>query len=83
MPPTSTEFQVRSMFLFKQTNRKRVRISGYELWEIDNDGLIAESGDGTTNVAFSEDEKELYVIVVKDPKDPQAKSNIVKIANVK
>jgi predicted ester cyclase len=22
---------------------KRVRISGYELWEIDNDGLIAES----------------------------------------
>jgi hypothetical protein len=31
------------MFLFKQTNRKRVRISGYELWEIDNDGLIAES----------------------------------------
>jgi hypothetical protein len=23
--------------------RKRVRISGYELWKIDNDGLIAES----------------------------------------
>jgi len=22
---------------------KRVRISGYELWKIDNDGLIAES----------------------------------------
>ena len=22
---------------------KRVRISGYELWQIDNDGLIAES----------------------------------------
>ena len=23
--------------------RKRVRISGYELWKIDNDGLIGES----------------------------------------
>ncbi len=41
------------------------------------------AGDGTTNVAFSEDEKELYVTVVKDPKDPQAKGSIVKIANVK
>ena len=39
--------------------------------------------DGTTNVAFSEGEKELYVTVVKDPKDPQAKGSIVKIANVK
>jgi gluconolactonase len=41
------------------------------------------SGDGTTNVAFSEGEKELYVTVVKDPKDPQAKGSIVKIANAK
>jgi len=24
---------------------KRVRVSGYELWKIDNDGLIAESKD--------------------------------------
>jgi hypothetical protein len=24
-------------------HRKSVRISGYELWKIDNDGLIAES----------------------------------------
>jgi len=71
------------MFLFKLTALKRVRSSGYELWEIDNDGLIAESGDGTTNVAFSEGEQELYVTVVKDPKDPQAKGSIVKIANVK
>jgi len=71
------------MFLFKLTDRKRVRSSGYELWEIDNDGLIAESGDGTTNVAFSEGEQELYVTVVKDPKDPQAKGSILKIPNVK
>src|SRR2546430_2465723 len=41
------------------------------------------AGDGTTNVAFSDGEKELYVTVVKDPKDPQAKGSIVKIANVK
>jgi gluconolactonase len=41
------------------------------------------AGDGTTNVAFSEGEKELYVTVVKDAKDPQAKGSIVKIPNVK
>jgi len=41
------------------------------------------AGDGTTNVAFSEGEKELYVTVVKDPKDAQAKGSIIKIANVK
>ena len=40
------------------------------------------AGDGTTNVAFGEGEKELYVTVVKDPKDPQAKGSIVKIPNV-
>jgi len=41
------------------------------------------AGDGTTNVAFAEGEKELYVTVVKDPKDPQAEGSIVKIPNVK
>src|SRR2546421_8032071 len=41
------------------------------------------AGDGTTNVALVEAEKALYVNVVKDPKDPQAKGSIVKIANVK
>ena len=41
------------------------------------------AGDGTTNVAFSEGEKELYVTVVKDPKDPRAKGSVVKIPNVK
>ena len=33
------------------------------------------AGDGTTNVAFGEGEKELYVTVVKDPKDPQWKTD--------
>ena len=41
------------------------------------------AGDGTTNVAFGEDEKDLYVTVVKDPNDQQAKGSIVKIQNVK
>ena len=41
------------------------------------------AGDGTTTVAFGEGEKDLYVTVVKDPKDAQAKGSIIKIANVK
>jgi gluconolactonase len=40
------------------------------------------AGDGTTNVTFGEGEKELYVTVVKDPKDQQARGSIVKIPNV-
>ena len=42
-----------------------------------------DAGDGTTNVAFSEDEKELYVTVVKDPNDSKAKGSVVKIKNVR
>jgi gluconolactonase len=41
------------------------------------------AGDGTTNVAFGDGEKDLYITVVKDPKDPQAKGSIVRIPNVK
>jgi gluconolactonase len=41
------------------------------------------AGDGTTNVALGEDEQELFVTVVKDPKDPQARGSVVKIANVR
>ena len=40
------------------------------------------AGDGTTNVAFGEGEKVLYVTVVKDPNDPQARGGIVRIPNV-
>ncbi|MDQ3198297.1 MAG: SMP-30/gluconolactonase/LRE family protein [Verrucomicrobiota bacterium] len=40
------------------------------------------AGDGTTNVAFGPGEKDLYVSVVKDPKDPRARGSIVKIPNV-
>ena len=41
------------------------------------------AGDGTTNVAFGPDEKDLYVTVVKDPNDPQARGSIVRIPNVR
>ena len=41
------------------------------------------AGNGTTNVAFGEGDKDLYVTVVKDPDDPQAKGSVVKIENVK
>src|SRR5213595_4180533 len=61
---------------------------GGKILKISPDGKLLHvfkiaAGDGTTNVAFSEDEKDLYVTVVKDAKDPQAKGSIVKIANVK
>jgi gluconolactonase len=39
------------------------------------------AGRGTTNVAFANGEKDLYVTVVANPKDPQAKGSIVKISN--
>ena len=41
------------------------------------------AGDGTTNIAFGDGERDLYVTVVKDPNDPQAKGSVVKISNVK
>lgn len=40
------------------------------------------AGYGTTNVAFGEGGKSLYVTVVKDPDDPKARGSVVKIANV-
>jgi hypothetical protein len=40
------------------------------------------AGSGTTNVAFGEGGKVLYVTVVKDPNDPQARGSIVEIPNV-
>ena len=62
--------------------------SGGKVLKISPDGKLLHvfpiaAGDGTTNVAFSEGEKYLYVTVVKDPNDPQAKGSIVKIENVR
>lgn len=60
---------------------------GGKVLKISPDGKLLHvfeiaAGDGTTNVAFGPDEKELYVTAVKDPRDPQAKGSIVKIKNV-
>ena len=61
---------------------------GGKILKISPDGKLLHvfeiaAGDGTTNVAFGEGEKDLYVTVVKDPKDQQAKGSIVKVPNVK
>jgi len=61
---------------------------GGKVLKISPDGKLLHifeiaAGDGTTNVAFGEGEKELYETVVKDPKDSHAKGSIVKLANVK
>ena len=45
------------------------------------DGIAA--GMGTTNVAFGEGERELYVTVVKDPNDAKAIGQIVRIPNIR
>lgn len=37
---------------------------------------------GTTNIAFDDREKDLYVTVVKNPNDHQAKGSVVMIPNV-
>jgi gluconolactonase len=60
---------------------------GGKVLKISPDGKLLHvfeiaAGDGTTNVAFGKDEKELYVTVVKDPHDSKAKGSIVKIKNV-
>ena len=60
---------------------------GGKILKISPDGKLLHvfpiaAGDGTTNVAFSPGEKELYVTVVKDPNDAQAAGSIVKIPNV-
>lgn len=41
------------------------------------------AGNGPTNVAFDDGEKNLYVSVIKDANDPQAKGSVVKIPNAK
>jgi gluconolactonase len=60
---------------------------GGKILKISSEGKLLHvfeiaAGDGTTNVAFGKNENELYVTVVKDPKDSQAKGSIVKIKNV-
>jgi gluconolactonase len=77
-----------SMKIDRQGNMYVAQWFGGKVLKISPEGKLLHvfaiaTGDGTTNVAFGESEKELYVTVVKDPRDPQAKGSIVKIANVK
>lgn len=61
--------------------------SGGKVLKLSSEGKLLHvfevaAGDGTTNLAFGNGERELYVTVVKDPNDPQAKGSIVKIPNM-
>ncbi len=61
--------------------------SGSKILKISPEGKLLHvfpiaAGEGTTNVAFGPDERNLYVTVVKNPDDPQALGSVVKIENV-
>ena len=60
--------------------------SGGKVLKLSPDGKLLRTfaiaaGDGTTNVAFGDGEKDLYVTVIVDPNDPQAKGSIIRIPN--
>ena len=44
--------------------------------------VCTAAGNVTTNVAFGDGEKDLYVTVAKDANNPQANGGIVKISNI-
>jgi len=76
-----------SMKIDPQGNMYVAQWSGGKVLKISPEGRLLHvfpiaAGDGTTNVAFGEGGKSLYVTVVKDPNDPQAKGSIVKIENM-
>ena len=76
-----------SLKIDKQGNMYVAQFSGGKVLKISPQGKLLHvfeiaAGDGTTNVAFDPGEKNLYVTVVTDPRDPQAKGGIVKIPNV-
>ena len=68
-----------NMYVAQWTGGKVLKISpaGQLLHAFD-----IKAGNGTTNVAFGPGEKELYVTVVKDTNDPQARGSIVRTPNV-
>jgi len=77
-----------SMKIDRQGNIYVAQWFGGKILKISPDGKLLHvfpiaAGNGTTNVAFGDGEKDLYVTVVKDPNDPQAKGSVVKIQNVK
>ncbi|MDQ3115827.1 MAG: SMP-30/gluconolactonase/LRE family protein [Verrucomicrobiota bacterium] len=76
-----------SMKIDRKGNIYVAQWSGGKVLKISPEGKLLHvfeiaAGDGTTNVAFGPGEKDMYVSVVKDPKDPKARGSIVKIPNV-
>ena len=76
-----------SLKIDRQGNMYVAQWSGGKVLKISPQGKLLHvfeiaAGEGTTNVAFDAGEKNLYVTVVKDPNDPQARGSIVKIPNV-
>ena len=76
-----------SMKIDSRGNLYVAQWSGGKILKIAPDGKLLHvfeiaAGDGTTIVAFGDNERDLYVTVVKDSNDPQAKGSVVKIPNV-
>lgn len=77
-----------SMKIDRKGNIYVAQFFGGKILKISPEGKLLHvfpiaAGDGTTNLAFGDGERDLYVTVVKDPNDPQAKGSVVKIENVK
>jgi gluconolactonase len=76
-----------SMKLDREGNLYVAQWSGGRILKLSPEGRLLHvfpvaAGRGTTNVALSADERELYVSVVRDPDDPKAAGSVVKIPNV-
>lgn len=76
-----------SMKVDRKGNIYVAQWSGGKILKISAEGRLLHvfpiaAGEGTTNVAFGNDERDLYVTVVKNPDDPQALGSVVKIENV-
>lgn len=77
-----------SMKVDREGNIYVAQWSGGKVLKISPEGKLLHvfniaAGNGTTNVAFGDGEKDLYVTVVKDTNDPKARGCIVKIPNVR
>lgn len=76
-----------SMKVDRQGNIYVAQWFGGKILKISAEGRLLHvfpiaAGEGTTNVAFGNDERDLYVTVVKNPDDPQALGSVVKIENM-
>ena len=77
-----------SMKIDSKGNMYVAQLYGGKILKLSPDGKLLHifeiaAGNGTTNVAFGDGERDLYVTVVKDLNDPQAPGSVVKIANSK